>query len=226
MQALSGHLPPPRRAVAVTLRGHTGGVLDRRQLDRQAALVGRDPRGAEVQGGASGASGHREVVHVVAEDLLTLTVEAINADRSAFAQKMTDEAAVDLRKMGVNIDILTIQQISDEQGYLDKYSIAESIEDKTTLKLRYTHAPNEISLPNEILEEEFLALTEAEGVTPPVKAPLHDAARALQFVRSQAREWNLDKARIGATVKELIPFYAVAIALLLGFAYLPWLIIR
>ena len=49
----------------------------------------------------------------------TLTVEEINADRQAFAQKMTDEATVDLRKMGVNIDILTIQQISDEQGYLD-----------------------------------------------------------------------------------------------------------
>src|SRR3990172_37464 len=49
----------------------------------------------------------------------TLTVEAIKADRKAFAQKMTDEAAQDLRKMGVNIDILTIQQISDEQGYLD-----------------------------------------------------------------------------------------------------------
>src|SRR2546429_2553384 len=49
----------------------------------------------------------------------TLTVEEINADRQAFAQKMTDEAAVDLKKMGVVIDILTIQQISDEQGYLD-----------------------------------------------------------------------------------------------------------
>ena len=40
---------------------------------------------------------------------------------------------------------------------------------------------------------------EAEGVTPPVKAPLHDAARALQFVRSQAAAWNLDQTRIGAT---------------------------
>jgi len=37
-----------------------------------------------------------------------------------------------------------------------------------------------------------------EGVEPPVKAPLHDAARALQFVRSKAVEWNLDKARVGA----------------------------
>ena len=33
---------------------------------------------------------------------------------------------------------------------------------------------------------------------PPVKAPLHDAARALQFVRSKAKEWNVDKKRIGA----------------------------
>lgn len=38
-----------------------------------------------------------------------------------------------------------------------------------------------------------------EGVKPPVKAPLHDAARALQFVRSKAKEWNIDKVRIGAT---------------------------
>ena len=36
------------------------------------------------------------------------------------------------------------------------------------------------------------------GIEPPVKAPLHDAARALQFVRSKAKEWNLDKNRIGA----------------------------
>ncbi len=40
---------------------------------------------------------------------------------------------------------------------------------------------------------------EAEAVVPPVKAPLHDAARALQFVRSQAAAWNLDKARVIAT---------------------------
>jgi acetyl esterase/lipase len=32
---------------------------------------------------------------------------------------------------------------------------------------------------------------------PPVIIPLHDAARALQFVRSKAAEWNIDKARIG-----------------------------
>ena len=37
------------------------------------------------------------------------------------------------------------------------------------------------------------------GIKPPVKAPLEDAARALQFVRSKAGQWNLDKQRIGAS---------------------------
>ncbi len=40
---------------------------------------------------------------------------------------------------------------------------------------------------------------QAQDVSPPVKAPLHDAARALQFVRSKAAEWNIDKQRIGAS---------------------------
>jgi acetyl esterase/lipase len=37
------------------------------------------------------------------------------------------------------------------------------------------------------------------NVEPPVKAPLEDAARALQTIRSKAKEWNIDKKRIGAT---------------------------
>ena len=36
-------------------------------------------------------------------------------------------------------------------------------------------------------------------IEPPVKAPISDAARALQFVRSKAKDWNIDKKRIGAT---------------------------
>ena len=42
-------------------------------------------------------------------------------------------------------------------------------------------------------------ISQAQDVSPPVKAPLHDAARALQFVRSKATEWNIDKQRIGAS---------------------------
>ncbi|MFZ2281755.1 MAG: alpha/beta hydrolase, partial [Prosthecobacter sp.] len=40
---------------------------------------------------------------------------------------------------------------------------------------------------------------EADGLVPPVQGPLLDAARALQFVRSKAVEWNLERRRIGAS---------------------------
>jgi acetyl esterase/lipase len=45
----------------------------------------------------------------------------------------------------------------------------------------------------------FVPEATEKGVEPPVQWPIADAARALQFVRSKAAEWNLDKTRIGAT---------------------------
>ena len=53
----------------------------------------------------------------------------------------------------------------DHRGYLDKYTIAESIEDETTLPIRYNMAPSEMTVPAERLDREFFALAEAEGVT-------------------------------------------------------------
>jgi len=53
----------------------------------------------------------------------------------------------------------------DDQGYLHKYSIADSINDGTTLELYYQLAPNELLVPHNILDKEFLALAEAEGIT-------------------------------------------------------------
>lgn len=52
----------------------------------------------------------------------------------------------------------------DDQGYLHKYSISESIDDGTTLPLYYSLAPNEMLVPHEIMEKEFLSLAETEGI--------------------------------------------------------------
>jgi acetyl esterase/lipase len=49
------------------------------------------------------------------------------------------------------------------------------------------------------VEYRFIPEATADGETPPVRGPLHDAARALQFVRSKAAEWNIDKTRIAAS---------------------------
>ncbi len=50
-----------------------------------------------------------------------------------------------------------------------------------------------------VVSVEYRFVQEAGDVLPPVKAPLSDAARALQFVRGKAAEWNIDKTRIAAT---------------------------
>ncbi|HEX8230563.1 MAG TPA: HsdR family type I site-specific deoxyribonuclease [Chloroflexia bacterium] len=53
----------------------------------------------------------------------------------------------------------------DERGYLDKYSIAEAIEDGTTVQLNYALAPSDMRVDRETLEREFLTLADAEGVS-------------------------------------------------------------
>ncbi|MCD6128750.1 HsdR family type I site-specific deoxyribonuclease, partial [Candidatus Bipolaricaulota bacterium] len=53
----------------------------------------------------------------------------------------------------------------DPKGYLDKYSIRESIEDGTTVPLHYQLAPNELIADRDAMEREFWALAELEGVS-------------------------------------------------------------
>ncbi len=70
----------------------------------------------------------------------------------------------------------------------DKSSYAKSVD-------RYLKAGISVVAIN------YRMVTEAteKKIEPPVKWPLEDAARAIQFIRSKAKEWNLDKTRFGAT---------------------------
>lgn len=61
--------------------------------------------------------------------LSQLTPEEVNEDKIAFAEKLLDEAEHDLNKLGLTLDVLKVQNVSDEVGYLD------SIGRKTTAEL-------------------------------------------------------------------------------------------
>ena len=50
------------------------------------------------------------------------------------------------------------------EPYLDKYSIDESIEDKTTVPLYYTLTPTDLHVDKKMLEEEFFKVVEEEGI--------------------------------------------------------------
>jgi flotillin len=69
-----------------------------------------------------------EEMHEIAKDTLEgnlrgvlalLTPEEVNEDRLKFAQSLIDEADSDLKQLGLQLDTLKIQNISDEAGYLN-----------------------------------------------------------------------------------------------------------
>ncbi|NTW84281.1 MAG: HsdR family type I site-specific deoxyribonuclease [Chlorobiaceae bacterium] len=77
----------------------------------------------------------------------------------------------------------------DDKGYLHKYSIADSIEDGTTLPLYYQLAPNDMLVPYETLDAEFLSLAEAEGVADieELNRILDRAVNLKNFLKSRER---------------------------------------
>jgi flotillin len=51
--------------------------------------------------------------------LATLTPEQVNQDKEAFAAKLAEEAEHDFERIGLTLDTLKIQNVTDEVGYLD-----------------------------------------------------------------------------------------------------------
>ena len=88
-------------------------------------FMGRDP--LEIQRvGKETLEGHLRGV------LARLTPEEVNEDRLKFAQELTAEADEDFVKLGLDLDVLKIQNVSDDVEYLDSIGrsrIAEVIRD-------------------------------------------------------------------------------------------------
>lgn len=49
----------------------------------------------------------------------TMSVEELNGDREALARAVIDEVSADLSRIGMEVDVLKIQNISDQHGYLE-----------------------------------------------------------------------------------------------------------
>jgi flotillin len=80
--------------------------------------------------------GREEIIAVARETLegnlrgvlATLTPEEVNQDREKFAQELLHEADHDLAKLGLELDTLRIQHISDDKGYLDSIGRRQTAE--------------------------------------------------------------------------------------------------
>ncbi len=76
--------------------------------------------------------------------LATLTPEEVNEDRLKFAQTLIDEADDDIKTLGLELDVLKIQNVTDEVGYLDsvgrRQTAAVLMEARIAEALRRTEA--------------------------------------------------------------------------------------
>jgi flotillin len=111
----------------------------------------------------------------------TLTVEEVNSDRQSFAQKLTTEAATDLEKMGIGVDVLTIQEISDEEEYLNALGKRRTAEVKRDATIGEAEAHRDAKIKS------ALALQEGEKAKFQADAEIAQAQRDFAIRQAQYR---------------------------------------
>jgi flotillin len=120
----------------------------------------------------------------------TLTVEEVNSDRQSFAQKLTSEAALDLERMGIGVDVLTIQDISDEEGYLD------ALGKKRTAEVKRDGTIGEAEATRDAKIKSAQAMQEGEKAKFDADANISAAQRDFQVKQAQYQaEIETEKAR-------------------------------
>jgi flotillin len=120
----------------------------------------------------------------------TLTVEEVNSDRQSFAQKLTSEATVDLEKMGIGVDVLTIQEISDEEEYLNALGKRRTAEVKRDATIGEAEAHRDAKIKSS------QALQEGEQAKFKADAEISQASRDFMIRQAQYQaEIETEKAR-------------------------------
>jgi flotillin len=120
----------------------------------------------------------------------TLTVEEVNSDRQSFAQKLTSEATVDLEKMGIGVDVLTIQEISDEEDYLNALGKRRTAEVKRDATIGEAEAHRDSKIKS------AQALQEGEQAKFKADAEISQASRDFMIRQAQYQaEIETQKAR-------------------------------
>jgi len=120
----------------------------------------------------------------------TLTVEEINNDRQSFAQKLTSEAAADLEKMGLGVDVLTIQEISDEEEYLNALGRRRTAEVKRDATIGEAEATRDSKIKS------AQALQEGERAKFDAEAEIAQAQRDFMIRQAQYQaEVETEKAK-------------------------------
>lgn len=116
--------------------------------------------------------------------LAKLTPEEVNEDRLGFARHLSEEADHDLKKLGLQLDVLKIQHVSDRVGYLKamgEKATAEAIRDAEIAKATAEAETKQRQVEARKLAEVAAAQNEAE-----VKQRQAEARRLAQVADAEA----------------------------------------
>lgn len=144
--------------------------------------------------------------------LAQLTPEEVNEDRLTFAQRLTEEAADDLSQLGFQLDVLKIQNVADDVGYLDAigraqtaeiHKQAEVAEAERAAETRQRQA--EARRQAEITEAQATADIEEIKASAKMRAQVAEAEREAETRQRQAearRQAEIAEADATASVRE------------------------
>lgn len=95
--------------------------------------------------------------------LSTLTPEEVNQDREKFATELVHEADHDLARLGLELDTLKIQHVSDDKGYLDSIGRRQTAEllKRSRIAEAENHALSQQNAAENLMNQE-IAKVEAE----------------------------------------------------------------
>ncbi|MFP4254644.1 MAG: flotillin family protein [Halothece sp.] len=180
--------------------------------------------------------GHAEISRVARETLegnlrgvvATLTPEQLNEDRLQFAERIAKDVSSDLAKLGLQLDTLKIQSVSDDVDYLNSIgrrqiativrdaeiaesnAIAEAEQVEADCNRQAAVAETETATATEEKENELRRITAEVGKEAKVEeertAAAAEEARARAQQELQAVRAELEKARL--EVDEILPAQA------------------
>ncbi len=130
--------------------------------------------------------------------LATLTPEELNQDRVKFALSLQQEAEGDLRRLGLVLDTMKIQNVSDDRGYLDSIGRRQSAE---------------LQMRSRVAEAENQALAALRAAKNCEDKELTRIAAETELVKAQVQRRVLEaRARKAALVAEAQADVAAAVA--------------
>ncbi len=126
----------------------------------------------------------------------TMTIEELNSDRKAFAQKVTEESVLDLEKMGITADSIVIKKIADQHGYL------EALGKSRTAAVKRDAEIGEAQAKSEAKKKTTDALREAELIAAENERKTAEAQKNLAV---QKAIYNAETSRQQATAAQAGP---------------------